>query len=87
MLYHICFVLEVLCEVGQKLIGIFDKLDILSDDPNNGSLGIRVIQTLQVLANIFKDPLILVRILSEHISDDDDSFLDNVIDFGFQSLP
>lgn len=53
---------------------------ILTNNPDHSSLGLRLIQSIEVLAEDTNDALVLVGITSENITDDNNSLLDNVVD-------
>jgi hypothetical protein len=44
MLYDVRFIFKILTEVRKQLVGILNHLYILADNPDNGSLGLWVIQ-------------------------------------------
>lgn len=82
LLDHIRLVLEILHEIGHKFISIIDDFNILSNDPDDGGLSFRVIQIVEILADISKQSLVFIGVLPEDITDDDDCLLHNVGNFG-----
>ena len=87
VLNDIWFILEVLRKVVQELIGIFNHFNVLPDDPDNRGFGLGIVKGLEIFANISQKAFILVRILPEDVSDDNNRLLHNVWHFSFQSFP
>lgn len=87
LLDHIRLILEVLNEVGHELVSIIDDLDVLSNNPDNRSLGLWVVEVVEVLADVSEEALVLVGVLAEDISNDDDCLLHDVGDLGLECLP
>lgn len=52
LLDDIRLIFEVLHEVGHEFIGIVDDFDVLSNDPDDGGFGLRVVEVVEVLADI-----------------------------------
>mmetsp|Transcript_49959 Transcript_49959/g.109151 ORF Transcript_49959/g.109151 Transcript_49959/m.109151 type:complete len:373 (+) Transcript_49959:458-1576(+) len=62
----------------QEFFHIGDALGVFPQDPNHGSLGLRLIQFIDMLADLSQDGLKLGRILSEDILNDNDRGLDHM---------
>lgn len=67
-------------------ISIVDTLSVLSNDPNHGSLGLRLVKRLEVGAECGNDALVPVGVLSEDVLDDNDSLLDDVVHLGLDEI-
>ena len=80
-------IFKILYEVGHDFIGIIDDLDVLSNDPNNRCLGLRVIKIVQVFADVSEKAFIFIRILPKDVPDDNDSLLHYVWHLSFKSIP
>lgn len=87
LLNDIGLVLKIFNEIRHEFIGIIDNFYILTNDPNDRSLCFRIIQVIEILADICEKPFVLVGILSENVSYHDDSFLNYIRNFSFESLP
>ena len=71
---------------GVLTISIVDTLGILSDNPDHGSLGLRLVQGLKIGAQGGNDALVPVGVLAEDVLDDDDGLLHNVVDLGLDKV-
>lgn len=87
MLNDIWLVLEILSKVVQQFVSIFNHLYILTDDPHNWGFGLWIIQWLEVFANVSQQTFVFIWVFSEDISYDDNWLLNDIWDFGFESLP
>ena len=86
MLNYVWLVFEILCEIIQKLICVFNHFHILSNNPYNWGLGFWVVKRLQIFTDVAQKPFILVWIFSENVSHDDNWLLYHIRNFGFQCL-
>lgn len=87
LLNDIGLILKIFNEIRHEFISIIDNFYILTNDPNDRSLCFRIIQVIEILADICEKPFVLVGILSENVSYHDDRFLDYIRNFSFESLP
>ena len=87
LLDYIGFVFEVVNEIGHKLVSIVNDFDVLSDDPDDGGFGFRVIQIVQILADVSEKSLVFVGVFPEDVPDDDYCLLNHIGDLCFKSLP
>ena len=87
VLDHIGLVLEILYEIGHKFVSVVDYLDILANDPDDGGFGLGVVEVVEVLADVGKQPFVLVGVFSEDVAYDDDGLLHDIGYLCFEGLP
>ena len=77
---------EGIRKVIHKLICIVDSVGELANDPNDRSFRLRLVELVEMLAELGNDAFVLPWISTEDVFDDDDSFLDDIRHFGLDEL-
>lgn len=79
---HLCELLhERLDEALQDLVGIVDLLSIFTNNPDQRTAGVGLIQLINVLAQRGNDTFV-TRVLAQDILDDDNDLLNHIVDLG-----
>eukprot|EP01137_Pigoraptor_chileana_P028939 Opistho-2@13440 len=80
------FVLEVVEEGREELVSVLNALRILSNDPDDRSLGLGLVQSVEVFAESSNDRLVAVGVLAENVLDHDNGLLHNIVDLRLDEL-
>ena len=76
---YLCgFLQEGVRKIIHELVGVVDTVCELADDPDDRSLGLGLVEQIQVLAQLGDDALVLSWVSSEDVLDDNHRFLDNI---------
>lgn len=87
LLNNIRLILKIFDKITNQLICVINDFNILTNNPYDWSFGLRVIEVVEVLANINKESLIFVRIFTKDISYYDYCLLNNISNFCLKCLP
>ena len=76
---YLCgFLQESVRKIIHELVGVVNTVCELADDPDDRSLGLGLVEQVQVLAQLGDDALVLSWVSSEDVLDHNHSFLHDV---------